>query len=55
MTGTEDTLVAPGNSRMIAERIPGARLIEFEATGHVFFTEKPDEVNRVLIDFFREE
>ena len=55
MTGTDDTLVAPGNSRMIAKRIPGARLIEFEDTGHVFFTEKPDEVNRVLIDFFREE
>ena len=55
MTGTEDTLVAPANSRMIAERIPGARLIEFEDTGHVFFTEKPDEVNRVLIDFFCEE
>jgi pimeloyl-ACP methyl ester carboxylesterase len=52
MTGTEDTLVAPANSRMIAERIPGARLIEFEDTGHVFFTEKPNEVNRVLIDFF---
>jgi pimeloyl-ACP methyl ester carboxylesterase len=55
MTGTDDTLVAPANSRMIAKRIPGARLIEFEDTGHVFFTEKPDEVNRVLIDFFREE
>lgn len=55
MTGTEDTLVAPANSRMIAERIPGARLIEFEDTGHVFFTEKPDQVNRVLIDFFGEE
>ena len=55
MTGTEDTLVAPANSGMIAERISGARLIEFEDTGHVFFTEKPDEVNRVLIDFFREE
>ena len=55
MTGTEDTLVAPANSSMIAERIPGARLIEFEDTGHVFFTEKPDEVNRVLIDFYGEE
>ena len=52
LTGTEDTLVDPGNSRLIAERIPGARLIEFEETGHVFFTEKADEVNRVLIEFF---
>lgn len=52
MTGTEDTLVDPGNSRLIAERIPGARLIEFPEAGHVFFTEKPDLVNRALIDFF---
>ena len=52
LTGTEDTLVAPENSRIIARSIPGARLIEFEGTGHVFFTEKADEVNRTLIDFF---
>jgi len=53
MTGTEDTLVDPGNSRLISERIPGARLVEFPETGHVFFTEKPDDVNRALIDFFQ--
>jgi len=55
MTGTEDTLVAPGNSRLIADRIPGARFIEFEKTGHVFFTEIPQTVNKVLIDFFKGE
>ncbi len=54
MTGTEDTLVDAGNSRLIAERIPGARLIEFPETGHVFFTEKAAEVNRALVDFFQE-
>jgi pimeloyl-ACP methyl ester carboxylesterase len=52
LTGAEDTLVDPGNSRMIAKQIPGARLIEFEETGHVFFTEKAAEVNGTLIDFF---
>ncbi|MEK6288387.1 MAG: alpha/beta hydrolase [Acidobacteriota bacterium] len=54
LTGKEDTLVDPGNSRLIASRIPGARLIEFEATGHVFFTEKSEEVNRTLVGFFQE-
>lgn len=53
LTGTEDTLVDAGNSRLIADRIPGARLIEFPETGHVFFTEKPDDVNQELIGFFR--
>ncbi len=55
LTGTEDTLVDPDNSRLIAERIPGARLLEFEETGHVFFTEKAAEVNRALVDFFGED
>ncbi|MFY9558525.1 MAG: alpha/beta fold hydrolase [Blastocatellia bacterium] len=53
ITGAEDALIDPGNSRLIASLIPGARLIEFEETGHVFFTEKADEVNRTLVDFFR--
>jgi len=52
MTGTEDALIDPGNSRLLSEHIPGARLIEFEETGHVFFTEKPELVNRALINFF---
>jgi pimeloyl-ACP methyl ester carboxylesterase len=54
LAGTEDTLVDPGNSRLIASRIPGARLIEFAETGHVFFTEKAEEVNRTLVGFFQE-
>jgi pimeloyl-ACP methyl ester carboxylesterase len=55
LTGTEDTLVDPDNSRVIAKQIPGACLLEFEETGHVFFTEKADEVNRALIDFYKED
>src|SRR6185503_6309839 len=52
MTGTEDALIDPGNSRLLSEHIPGAQLIEFEETGHLFFTEKPELVNNALIDFF---
>jgi pimeloyl-ACP methyl ester carboxylesterase len=53
-TGTEDVLIPGENSRLIAARIPRARLVEFDAAGHVFFVEKVDEVSRTLIDFFRE-
>jgi pimeloyl-ACP methyl ester carboxylesterase len=53
MTGTEDTLVDPRNSHMIAERIPGAILMEFEETGHLFFTEKAETVNRAIIEFLK--
>ena len=52
MTGTEDTLIDPGNSRLLSKHIPGAQLIEFEETGHLFFTEKPELVNSALVDFF---
>lgn len=53
MTGTEDTLIDSRNSKLLADRIPAARLLEFEETGHVFFTEKPGDVNHALITFFR--
>jgi pimeloyl-ACP methyl ester carboxylesterase len=55
MTGVEDALVDPGNSQLIAKHIPGAKLVEFPETGHLFFTEKAEDVNRVLIDFFKGE
>ncbi|MBK6797278.1 MAG: alpha/beta fold hydrolase [Acidobacteria bacterium] len=53
LTGKEDVLIPPENSRIIADRIPGSRLIEFDQAGHLFFIEKADEVNRTLLDFFR--
>lgn len=53
MTGTDDVLVVPGNSKIITERIPNARLIEFPEAGHLFFIEKADEVNQALLEFFK--
>lgn len=53
MTGSDDVLVPPGNSQLIAERIPNARLIEFSEAGHLFFIEKAEEVNRALLEFFQ--
>jgi len=52
LTGKEDLLVPPENSRLLADAIPGARLIEFDDAGHIFFAEKADEVNRALSEFF---
>jgi len=52
ITGSEDRMMPPDNSRLLAEGIPGAELYTVEGTGHSFFLEKPDEVNRVLIDLF---
>jgi pimeloyl-ACP methyl ester carboxylesterase len=53
MTGDADLLVPPENSRLIAERIPGAELVEIADAGHCFFQEKPAATNAALLDFLR--
>lgn len=52
ITGSLDRMMDPENSRLLAQRIPGARLYMMEGAGHLFFLERPEEVNRVLTDFF---
>ena len=39
--GAEDRMVHPDNARLLAERIPGARLQVWERTGHLLFTDEP--------------
>ena len=51
ITGTEDRMMPPENSRLLAEGIAGAEQYTVDEAGHNFFVEKPDEVNGVLIDF----
>jgi pimeloyl-ACP methyl ester carboxylesterase len=40
--GAEDRLVPPENAKVLAERIPGARLVLLEGAGHVYHWEQPD-------------
>lgn len=49
--GGDDVLVPPENSRILAERIPGAELVVIEGTAHVFFVEEPERTNRELLAF----
>lgn len=49
--GTDDVLVPPENSRVLADRIPGAELVEIEETAHIFFIEAPEATNRALLGF----
>jgi pimeloyl-ACP methyl ester carboxylesterase len=53
ITGSEDRMMPPENSRLLADGIAGAELYVVKDAGHSFFLEKPDEVNQVLIDFFK--
>lgn len=52
VTGSEDRMMPPENARRLAEGIPGARHYVVQGAGHGFFFERPEEVNRVLIEFF---
>jgi 3-oxoadipate enol-lactonase/4-carboxymuconolactone decarboxylase len=52
ITGSEDRMMPPENSRLLADGIPGAELHIVEDAGHLFFQEKPQEVNGVLTAFF---
>ena len=52
ITGAEDRLIPAGNSRMLAERIPGALLDIQPDCAHFFWIEKPRETAESLIRFF---
>lgn len=54
LTGVDDVLIPPANSRSIKERISNSQLIEFENAGHLFFVERAGDVNSTLEAFFRE-
>jgi pimeloyl-ACP methyl ester carboxylesterase len=51
--GTEDRTVHPDNARMLAERIPGARLVLLEGAGHVYHAEQPEASDAAVLEFVR--
>jgi pimeloyl-ACP methyl ester carboxylesterase len=51
VTGTDDVLIPPQNSRMLAERIPGAKLIEYKGSGHGFMSQARDAFIKDLLEF----
>ncbi|CAA7599413.1 Alpha/beta hydrolase fold-1 [Acididesulfobacillus acetoxydans] len=54
LAGSEDIVIPPQNSALLAERIPGARLLIFPEAGHLFFIEQAEEFNRQVLGFWRE-
>jgi pimeloyl-ACP methyl ester carboxylesterase len=49
--GAEDILIPPANSRLIAGKIPGARLVEFPGAGHGFIWQDPERCLSELTGF----
>ena len=53
ITGTEDRLMPPENAHLLVEGISNAELYRVEGAGHAFCQEKPEEVNKIIGDFFK--
>ncbi len=54
LAGHEDVLFPLAAMRSVASRIPGAKLVEFEATGHSTYFEEPERFNAVVEGFLAE-
>ncbi|MEU8897837.1 alpha/beta hydrolase [Nocardia sp. NPDC048505] len=48
----DDRMIPPYLSREVAEIIPGGRYQEIPDTGHFGYLERPEAVNKILLDFF---
>jgi len=51
MAGTEDRIVSPSSSGMLASGIPNARLVKIEGGSHTLVAEKSGRFNREVLDF----
>jgi pimeloyl-ACP methyl ester carboxylesterase len=49
--GEEDKLVPPENGKMLAERIPGAKLVMLPHASHIFTTDQTEAAHRAIIEF----
>ncbi len=48
----DDRMIPPYLSREVAEAIPGGRYQEVPDAGHYGYLERPDTVNKILLEFF---
>lgn len=51
--GENDRLVPAGNCKLIAEKIPGAKLVLLPHAGHIFSTDQTDAAHRAILEFLR--
>lgn len=53
ITGKDDVLISWENSRILAERIPDAKLVLLEPAGHLFWGEQPEKSQTEILRFLR--
>jgi 3-oxoadipate enol-lactonase len=53
--GESDRLVPPGNGKLIAERIPGAKLVMIPHASHLFLTDQTEVSNHAILQFLNQQ
>ncbi len=53
LAGTEDVLMPPENSRLLASLIPSAEIVLIEEAGHCYIWEVPEKADAIVLDFLR--
>src|SRR5215510_14352403 len=53
ITGKDDVLISWENSRILAERIPNAKLVLLEPAGHIFWTEQAKKSQDEIMAFLQ--
>ncbi|MBW1682640.1 MAG: alpha/beta fold hydrolase [Deltaproteobacteria bacterium] len=51
LTGDEDVLVPPENTKILAQRIPGAEALVIPGGAHQFLVERAEASNRAVLEF----
>jgi 3-oxoadipate enol-lactonase len=49
--GESDRLIPSANAKLIAERIPGAKLVMIPHASHIFATDQPDVAHQAIFEF----
>jgi 3-oxoadipate enol-lactonase len=53
--GESDRLIPPGNAKLIAERIPGAKLVMIPHASHLFLTDQTEVSHHVILQFLNQQ
>jgi len=53
--GESDRLVPPGNAKLIAERIPSAKLVMIPHASHLFLTDQTEVSHHAILQFLNEQ
>ena len=53
ITGKDDVLISWENSRILAERVPSAKLVLLEPAGHCFWLEQPEQSREAITTFLQ--